>query len=78
MIALIPKLLTILAGLPKIAEMLESVVREVVHWYMNQQTNKTLALIANAAAASARAKNEKDRYAAAQAWRDALSRSRVM
>jgi len=77
MVAFITAALTALAAIPAIAGYVEKAVQAVVAWYINKQNSDTLAEIANAAAMAARATNEEERYAAAEQWRQALSRSRI-
>lgn len=70
-------LLNALVAVPKLVGYVESAVSAVVAWYVGRQQASTLAAIADAAAFAARAKSDEDRYAAAQKWRDALSRPRI-
>ena len=69
-------LLNAVAAIPKIAGYVERFAAAVTGWYVERQTSKTLALIADAAALSARAKTHEERLNAAQAWVRALSRDR--
>lgn len=77
LISLIPALLDALVAIPKIGDMVTSVVSSIVLWWAGKQKLETLSLIADAAALSARAKTDPDRYAAAAAWQKALSRPKV-
>lgn len=45
-------------------------------WYISRAEQKTLSLIQDAAALSARAKNKEERLIALDAWKKALSRPR--
>ena len=65
-----------LAAIPKIAEYVKTLAAEIALWYITQQNNETYTKIIDAAAAAARAKTDVERYAAAQKWREALSRPR--
>jgi hypothetical protein len=67
-----------LAAIPKILGYLESFAAGVTLWYIQQQDNKTLVSIADAAAFAARAKTQEDRYAAIEKWKAALSRPRII
>lgn len=69
--------LTALANIKALAGYLDEAAKAITLWYLQKQQNDTLASIADAAAFAARAKTEEDRYAAAQKWRDALSRPRI-
>lgn len=75
-LALIPKLLEALIAIPKIGDMVSSVVDAIVSWWVARQTSETLDMIADAAALAARAETDADRYAAAAAWQKALSQPR--
>jgi hypothetical protein len=70
-------ILNALAAIPAIAGYVESAIQTIISWYVAKQQSDTLAAIADAAALSARAQTEADRYAAAQAWSTALSRARI-
>lgn len=70
-------ILNALVAIPKIAGYIEAFVSQLMTWWVQRQTNQTLADIADAAAIGARAKTDEDRMAAAQAWQKALSRSRI-
>lgn len=50
---------------------------QLIAAYLAAQTGATLSAISDAAALSARAVTDADRYAAATAWQQALSRERV-
>jgi len=75
--AFVVALLNALVAIPKIVGMVEGIVAQVVAWYVARQTSATLAAIADAAALSARAQTDEDRYQAAAKWHDALSRPRI-
>lgn len=70
-------ILNALVAIPKICGYVESFATTVVTWYVQRQSNQTLSLISDAAALAARAQTDGDRYAAAQAWQNALTRPRV-
>ena len=74
---IIMALLSALAAVPGILKYLESFASAVTLWHIQRQNNETLSKIADAAAFTARAKTDEDRYKAAEAWQAALSRSRV-
>lgn len=71
-------ILSALIALPGIANAIWKLVSAITLWYVQQQTNETLAAIADAAAFAARAQTDADRYTAAQMWRTALSKPRVV
>lgn len=75
---MILKLLDLLVAIPKIADLVMSIVSQVVGWYMQRQTAQTLSAIIDAAVLQAHAETEEDRYAASEAWRVALSRPRYI
>ena len=75
---MITTVFTTILAIFKAIPIIESLFNQFVAFYMNQQTNQTLSLIVDAAAKSARAKNDVERYAAAQSWITALSRPRVL
>lgn len=75
-LALVPVFLNALVAIPKIGTQVEAAVAQAVAWYVGRQNTKTLGLIADAAAAAARAQTDDDRYAAAALWQSALSRPR--
>lgn len=66
-----------LAALPKIAAYVEQFAAACALWWISRQKTETLAEIADAAALTARAQTQEDRYAAIEKWREALSRPRV-
>lgn len=70
-------ILNALVAIPKIASYVESFATGVITWYVQRQNNQTLSMISDAAALAARAQTDGDRYAAAQAWQNALTRPRV-
>lgn len=69
-------LFTAMAGLPKLGDQIREFAGAIAAWYINQATRDTKMKILDAAAMALRAKNDDERYAAAQAWRNALSRPR--
>lgn len=69
-------ILNALVAIPKIADLVMQTVSAIVNWYVQKQTADTLAMIADAAAFSARAQTDDERYKAAEKWRTALSRPR--
>lgn len=66
-----------LAAIPKIVGYIESFASAVTGWWIARQTTLTLSMIADAAAMSARAQTDADRFACAAAWQKALSRPKV-
>lgn len=76
-LAFVTAILNALIAIPKIGDMVSSIVDAIVTWWASRQTGETLVAIADAAALSARAQTDADRYAAAEAWQKALSRPRV-
>ena len=70
-------LLNALAAIPAICGYVEKFASAVTLWLVQRQNNATLQKIADAAALGARAQTDEDRYAVAQAWRDALSQPRA-
>lgn len=70
--------LNALIAIPRIAGLVQMVVQTIVSWYMQKQTSEALSAIADAAALGARAQTDADRYAAALAWKTALSKSRFI
>lgn len=70
-------ILNALIAIPKIAGYVEDLAAAITQWYVARQTSQTLGMIADAAALAARAETDDDRYKAAQAWVDALSRDRI-
>jgi hypothetical protein len=75
--ALIVLILNALVAIPKIAGAVESAVSQVVLWYVARQQAQVLAAIADAAAMSARASTDQERYDAASRWKAALSLPRT-
>jgi hypothetical protein len=73
----IGSILTALAAIPQIVGYLESFASAVSLWYISRQTTANLAAIANAADLAATAKTDEERYAAALAWKNALSNTVV-
>lgn len=68
---------TALANIKSIAGYVDTFAKQVAIWYLQKQENKTLSMIADAAAFASRARSDEERYAAAQKWQEALSRPRV-
>lgn len=66
-----------LAGMPAFTDKVLAIVGEISSWYINQANEATKMKILDAAAMAMRAKNEEQRYAAAEAWRKALSRPKL-
>jgi len=66
-----------IAGVKALAQYAAEFGRLVMTWYIQGQEQKTLQMIADAAALGARAKTEDERYVAALKWKEALSRPRV-
>ena len=77
MIAFVEGLFNALAAIPTLVSWIESFAGAVTLWLVQRQNNETLQAIANAAALSAHAQTDADRYAAAAAWSAALSQPRV-
>jgi hypothetical protein len=74
---MIMTVLSALAAIPQILGYVEAFAAQVTLWMVQRQTNETLSLIADAAAQAARATTDAERYASAQAWQAALTRSRT-
>lgn len=70
-------ILSALAALPQILGYVEAFAAAVTLWYCQRAQNQTLMAISDAAALASRAKTQEDRYAAALAWKNALSRPRI-
>lgn len=62
----------------KAIPILDGWFRQIVAAWMQGQEKATMSAIVDAAASAARANTDADRYAAAEKWRLALSRSRVV
>jgi len=60
----------------KAIPVLDSWFRELLASYLSSQATETQTQICDAAAMSARAKTDDDRYKAAAAWQSAMSRPR--
>jgi hypothetical protein len=75
-VTLVLAILNALIAIPQIAGYINTLVQGIIAWYVNGQTNNTLAAIADAAAFAAQAKTAEDRYAAAAKWKSALSSAR--
>lgn len=73
----IGSILSALAAIPQILGYVETFASAVTLWFVQRQNNQTLSAIADAAALAAKASTDADRYAAAQAWQQALSNPRV-
>ena len=69
-------LIKALAAIPAIIGSIKEFAAGVSYWYAEIQTKETLAEIADAAALSARAETQDDRYAALARWKSALSNTR--
>lgn len=74
---MIGSILSALAAIPSILKYVELFASAVSLWWVQRQTTANLQAIADAAALAARAKTDEDRYKAAEAWRAALSNSRI-
>ena len=74
---LVLAILNTLIAIPSIAGYVESFVSAITMWGIQRSTNATLAQISDAAAASAAATTDQERYAAAQLWQNALKNPRV-
>jgi hypothetical protein len=74
---MIVSILNALAAIPSILGYVEAFAQTVTLWYCQRARSQTLSAISDAAALAAKASTDEERYAAAQAWRDALSRPRV-
>lgn len=70
-------ILNAISAIPKIAGYVEQFAAAVVGWYVSRQKAATLSAIADAAALSAHAQTDEDRYNAAAAWQKALSSPRI-
>jgi hypothetical protein len=62
----------------KAMPILDGWFRQIVAAWMQGQEKATMSAIVDAAASAARAESDADRYAAAEKWRVALSRSRIL
>lgn len=71
--AVITTILAVIKAIP----IVETWFQALVTAYIQAQTMATLSAIADAAALAARATTDDERYQAAIAWRQALSRNRV-
>jgi hypothetical protein len=69
-------ILNALAAIPKILGYVESFAAQIALWYIQSQNDATISAIADAAAFAANAQTDEERYAAAEKWREALSRPR--
>lgn len=70
-------LLNAIVAVPKIGQQIQGIIALVVLWYVQKSEKETLTKIADAAAYAARATNQEERLAAAQKWKEALSRDRI-
>jgi phosphate/sulfate permease len=71
---------SIIAGivaLVKAIPIIDGWVQIFISSYIDKQSQETKSKISDAAAMSARAKTDEERYAAAALWIDALGRSRI-
>ena len=71
------KILEFLITIPRLAGIVEQLCAAVSAWYLSRQRAETYRQIIDAAALSAKAESQDDRYKALEAWRTALSRERV-
>ena len=69
---------TALANVKAIAGYIEQFASLITGWYIQKQSQQTLADIADAASLTANAKTDAERFAAADAWAKALSRTRII
>jgi hypothetical protein len=67
-----------IAAAIKAIPIVDSWFRQIVAAWMQSQTRATLSDITDAASFAARAETDEQRYIAAEKWRQALSRSRVL
>jgi hypothetical protein len=65
-----------LAAIPAIMEYCKEFAAQIALWYIQSQNDATISAIADAAAFAANAQTDEERYAAAEKWREALSRPR--
>lgn len=70
-------LFTAIANVKQLAEYADKFASMIMLWYVQSSQSATLSQIADAAAMSARAQTQEDRFKAAEAWQRALSRPRV-
>jgi phosphosulfolactate phosphohydrolase-like enzyme len=77
MIAIVTGIFTALANIKAIAGYVEQFASAVSVWWINRQHTETLSQIADAAAMASRAKSQEERIAAAEKWRQVLSRPRI-
>jgi len=70
-------ILEALIALPKIGQLVVMFCTNIAAWWVSRQQETTYHEIINAAALSARAKNQEDRVKALQMWRSVLSRPRL-
>jgi hypothetical protein len=71
-------IISAIVGVIKAVPIIDSWFQQIIAFYMSTQTNETLSEIADAAALSAHATSEEERYVAAEAWRKAMSRPRIL
>ena len=71
---LVIAILQALVALPKIGELVNGWLAQIIAWYISSQNERNAQAIADAAAFSLRAQTKEDRLAAAKKWQDALSR----
>lgn len=74
---MVMSILSALAAIPSILGYIKDFCAQCMIWYVQNADNETMSKIADAAAMSARAKNDEERYAGAAQWQKALSRNRV-
>ncbi len=67
-----------IVGAIKAVPIIDGWFQQLMAVWMNGQTNATLANIADAAAFAARAETDEQRYQAAEKWRQALMRPRIL
>lgn len=70
-------ILNFLVAIPKIGDLVMGVVTQIIAWYVQGANNATLSELADAASASAAAKDTASRLVATDLWVKAMSRPRV-
>lgn len=71
-------LLNALVAIPKIADLVMSIVETISNWYIAKADVETNKLILDAASLAVKAHNKEDRDKALDAWKIALSRTRYI
>ena len=70
-------ILEALIAIPKIAGIVQGMISQVVYWWILKQKTDVLAAIADAAAMTAMAESDEDRFQAAATWQAVLKKSRA-